>query len=703
MGDKTNHIHSTNSNSIHHNDPNLKFDPPKRIVEEAYVKSFEEYQRIYEKSISDPEAFWGEIADQFHWESRPSGQFMNYNFDVRKGPIFIKWMEGAKTNISYNMLDRHVENGLGDKVAFFWEGNDPGDHGEITYRQLLEQVCKFSNVLKGLGVRKGDRVALYMPMIVELVVSLLACARIGAVHSIVFAGFSAESLSDRILDANCKAIVTADGVWRGSKLLNLKSIVDKALGICKEKGKPVEICVVVRHLSPAEEIVTYISHSNGIEDGEDGPVAKRPCGKLKINWSKGRDVWWHDLMQSAETVCAPEWLDAEDPLFMLYTSGSTGKPKGVLHTTAGYMLYAAATSKYVFDLHPDDVYWCTADVGWITGHTYVCYGPLSNGVTGIIFEGTPFYPDAGRFWQVIQKYKVTKFYTAPTAIRSLMKFNDSFVTQYDRSSLKILGTVGEPINPEAWIWYHKVVGDGQCAIVDTFWQTETGGHVITPLPGATKTKPGSATFPFFGIVPALLTDDGKEISGPGEGYLVFKQPWPGIMRTVFGNHERFETTYFKKFPGYYTTGDGAKRDEEGYIWITGRIDDMVNVSGHLLSTAEVESALIEHEAVAEAASVSHPHHIKGECIYCFVTLKEGRVFNDELVKELMAAVRSKIGPFAQPDFIQNAPALPKTRSGKIMRRILRKIAVNDRDIGDTSTLADEGVIEVLFSLRPKDA
>uniref|UniRef100_A0A0B6ZVD5 acetate--CoA ligase n=1 Tax=Arion vulgaris TaxID=1028688 RepID=A0A0B6ZVD5_9EUPU len=703
MGDNGNHEnHQNNSNSIHHNDPNVKFDPPKRIVEDSYVKSIEEYQQLYDLSIKDPETFWSEISQQFHWESPPTGQFMSYNFDVRKGPIFIKWMEGAKTNIAYNMLDRNVKNGLGDKVAFLWEGNDPGDHGQITYSQLLAQVCKFSNVLKQLGVRKGDRVALYMPMIVELVVSMLACARIGAVHSIVFAGFSAESLSDRVLDANCKAVVTADGVWRGNKLLNLKSIVDKALGICKNKGKPVEICVVVRHLSPNEEEVTL--NSNGTEDSEDeGPVAKRPCGKLKIHWSTGRDVWWHQLMHTVDDQCDPEWMDAEDPLFMLYTSGSTGKPKGVLHTVAGYMMYAAATTKYVFDLHPDDIYWCTADVGWITGHTYVCYGPLGNGVTGIIFEGTPFYPDAGRFWEVVQKYKVTKFYTAPTAIRSLMKFDDSFVTKYDRSSLKILGTVGEPINPEAWMWYHKIVGNSQCSIVDTFWQTETGGHVITPLPGATKTKPGSATFPFFGIVPALLTDDGKEISGPGEGYLVFKQPWPGIMRTVFGDHERFETTYFKKFPGYYTTGDGAKRDEEGYIWITGRIDDMVNVSGHLLSTAEVESALIEHEAVAEAASVSHPHHIKGECIYCFVTLKEGRVFTDELAKELTAAVRTKIGPFAQPDFIQNAPTLPKTRSGKIMRRILRKVAVNDRDIGDTSTLADENVVEVLFSLRPKNA
>ncbi|XP_005099293.1 acetyl-coenzyme A synthetase, cytoplasmic [Aplysia californica] len=682
-----------------HDQAHQTFEPPKSLSATSHVKDFQEYQRMYKQSVGDPEAFWGQIAEQFHWESPPDGAFVNYNFDTRKGSIFIKWMEGAKTNIAYNMLDRNVKNGLGNKIAFYWEGNDPLDQGKITYSEMLESVCKFSNVLKSLGVKRGDRVAIYMPMIVELVVAMLACARIGAVHSIVFAGFSSESLSERIIDANCYAIVTADGVWRGSKLLNLKSIVDKALEICKEKGKPVNKCVVVRHLSPDEEEVT----SEADKDVEDCPVAKRPCGKLKIGWQNGRDEWWHVLMSQASKDCAPEWLDAEDPLFMLYTSGSTGKPKGVLHTVAGYMLYSATTFKYVFDYQPDDVYWCTADVGWITGHSYVCYGPMGNGATGVIFEGTPFYPDAGRFWNVVEKYKVTKFYTAPTAIRSLMKFDDSFVTKYDRSSLKVLGTVGEPINPEAWLWYHRVVGQENCAIVDTFWQTETGGHVITPLPGATATKPGSATFPFFGIVPALLTDDGREITGPGEGYLVFKQPWPGIMRTVFGNHERFETTYFKKFPGYYCTGDGAKSDEDGYLWITGRIDDMVNVSGHLLSTAEVESALIEHDAVAEAASVSHPHNIKGECIYCFVTLKEGATFSDNLVVELKSMVRSKIGPFAQPDYIQNAPALPKTRSGKIMRRILRKVAVNDHELGDTSTLADESVIDTLFKLRPAEA
>lgn len=681
-----------------HDQAHLKFEPPISMQENAHIKNMAEYQKMYDQSIHDPEAFWGGISEQFHWESPPTGPFVKYNFDVRKGSIFIKWMEGAKTNICYNMLDRNVNKGLGNKIAFYWEGNDPSDQGQITYAEMLESVQKFSNVLKNLGVKRGDRVAIYMPMIVELTVCMLACARIGAVHSIVFAGFSAESLSDRIIDANCCAILTADGVYRGSKLLNLKTIVDKALDLCKEKGKPIDKCVVVQHLSPKdEEINNHQKHENG-----DGPVAKRPCSKIKFDWFPDRDQWYHELMSKADNTCPPEWMDAEDPLFMLYTSGSTGKPKGVLHTVAGYMLYSATTFKYVFDYQPDDVYWCTADVGWITGHTYVCYGPLGNGATGLIFEGTPFYPDAGRFWQVVEKYKVTKFYTAPTAIRALMKFEDSFVTKYDRSSLRVLGTVGEPINPEAWLWYHRVVGNEKCAIVDTFWQTETGGHVVTPLPGATPTKPGSATFPFFGIVPALLTDEGQEITGPGEGYLVFKQPWPGIMRTVFGNHERFETTYFKKFPGYYCTGDGAKRDEDGYLWITGRIDDMVNVSGHLLSTAEVESALIEHDLVAEAASVSHPHNIKGECIYCFVTLKEGGTFTEKLVAELKTLVRTKIGPFATPDYIQNAPALPKTRSGKIMRRILRKVAINDRELGDTSTLADESVIDTLFKLRPND-
>ncbi|KAL4235612.1 Acetyl-coenzyme A synthetase [Mactra antiquata] len=655
----------------------------------------DQYRTMYKKSVDDPEGFWGEIADQFYWESAPTGKFLEYNFDVRNGPIYIKWMQGAKTNVCYNALDRHVANGLGDKVAFFWEGNAIGDDGSITYSQLKDRVCQFSNVLKSLGVEKGDRVAIYMPMIVEITVAMLACARLGVIHSIVFGGFSAESLSDRILDAKCSIVITADGVWRGSKLLNLKDIVDNAVAKCEQAGHNVDHVVVCRHLLPTDQ------KEQGNGDSEEKP-GQRPTRKIKINWSS-RDKWYHELMEGASTDCPPVWLDAEDPLFMLYTSGSTGKPKGVLHTQAGYMLYSATTFKYDFDYQDNDTYWCTADVGWITGHTYVTYGPLNNGATSVIFEGVPTFPDAGRFWAVVEKYKVTKFYTAPTAIRALMGFGDEYVTKYNRSSLKVLATVGEPINPEAWLWYYNVVGEKRCSIVDTFWQTETGGHAITPLPGATPTKPGSATFPFFGVVPVVLNEQGEEIVGEGEGYIVFKQPWPGIMRTVYGNHERFETTYFKKFPGYYCTGDGGYRDSDGYLWITGRIDDMVNVSGHLLSTAEIESALVEHKSVTEAAVVAHPHPVKGECTYCFVTLKQGFTFTPQLIVELKDQVRTKIGPFASPDFIQEAPGLPKTRSGKIMRRVLRKIAVGDRNIGDVTTMADESVVETLFRLRPSEA
>ncbi|KAK3085354.1 hypothetical protein FSP39_001989 [Pinctada imbricata] len=801
------------------------FSPPKGVQKEAHVQSLEQYKEMHKLSVENPEEFWSDVAKQFHWESPVTGKFLDYNFDVNKGPIYIKWMEGAKTNISFNCLDRHINNKLGDKVAFYWEGNNPDDEGKITFKELKDKVCQCANVLKSLGLKKGDRVAIYMPMIVELTVAMLACARIGIIHSIVFAGFSAESLADRILDAKCSAIFTADGVYRGTKLLNLKAIVDEAVKICTNRNHNITKCIVVRHLSPSDEDLLQNNHQ-----GNGDTEAARPCRKIKINWTTERDIWWHEIMDGVSTECDPVWMDAEDPLFMLYTSGSTGKPKGVLHTVAGYMLYSATTFKYSFDYQGDDIFWCTADVGWITGHTYVCYGPLNNGATGIIFEGVPFYPDAGRFWAIVEKYKVTKFYTAPTAIRALMKFSEEYVTKYDTSSLKVLGTVGEPINPEAWLWYYNVVGKKQAAVVDTFWQTETvsinydvnqvqyefpegvrydtsslkvlgtvgepinseawlwyynvvgkkqaavvdifwqtetvsinynvnqvryqlpegvrydtsslkvlgtvgepinpeawlwyynvvgkkqaavvdtfwqtetGGHVITPLPGATPTKPGSATFPFFGVIPAIMSETGEEITEPGkEGYLVFRQPWPGIMRTVYGDHQRFETTYFKKFPGYYCTGDGAKKDADGYLWVTGRIDDMVNVSGHLLSTAEIESALVEHQAVAEAAVVSHPHNVKGECTYCFVTLKEGQEFTDDLVPDLKNKVRQKIGPFAQPDFIQNAPGLPKTRSGKIMRRILRKIAVGDRNVGDITTMADESVIDKLFQLRPKDA
>ncbi|KAK2185502.1 hypothetical protein NP493_232g00016 [Ridgeia piscesae] len=562
------------------------------------------------------------------------------------------------------------------------EGNDPDDEGKITYSGLLTQVCKFANVLKAKGVKKGDRVAIYMPMITEIVIAMLACARIGAVHSIVFAGYSLDALALRIVDAQATVLVVGDGVWRGTKVVSLKQIADGAMHMCEEQGHAVKTCIVVRHLSPDEETVINDGGADG--DCDDNEIAKRPYMKLKVHWNTDRDTWWHEEMAKVGSECEPEWMKSEDPLFLLYTSGSTGKPKGILHTCGGYMIYSATTFKYVFDLHDDDVFWCTADVGWITGHTYVTYGPLACGATGLLFEGTPFYPDAGRFWAIIEKYKITKFYTAPTAIRSLMKHGDEHVKKYNLDTLKILGTVGEPINPEAWLWYHRVVGKEKCAIVDTFWQTET-------------------TFPFFGVVPELVTEEGKLIEGAGEGYLVFRRPWPGIMQTVYGNHERFETTYFKKFPGFYCTGDGARRDKDGYLWVTGRIDDMLNVSGHLLSTSEVESALVEHHSVAEAAVVAHPHDIKGEALYCFITLKDGAVYTEELEGQLRTLVRTKIGPFAQPDFMQEAPSLPKTRSGKIMRRVLRKIAIGDRNLGDVSTMADESVVQLLFNLRPKGA
>lgn len=683
------------------------FHGSEELKKEAHVPSFERYKELYLKSIENPDEFWGDIAKDFFWKTKHTGQFLDYNFDVTKGEIFVKCMDGASTNICYNVLDRNVhERKLGNKVAFYWEGNEPGDELTVTYRELLQRVCQFANVLKSQGVKKGDRVSIYMPMVVELVVAMLACVRIGAVHSIVFAGFSAESLCERIMDSQCSLLVTADGFYRGDKLINLKLLADEALQKCRDKGFPVQRCIMLKHLSKEADETPL---------GSQSPPAKRSCpdlqqekqtGRVKktrpvpqVPWNPEVDLCWHTLVRGASDECEPEWCESEDQLFILYTSGSTGKPKGVLHTVGGYMLYTATTFKLVFDYQPDDIYWCTADIGWITGHSYITYGPLANGATSILFEGLPTYPDVSRMWEIVDKYHVTKFYTAPTAIRLLMKYGSEPVQKYKRESLKVLGTVGEPINPEAWQWYYNVVGEKRCPIVDTFWQTETGGHVLTPLPAATPMKPGSATFPFFGVVPAILNESGEELEGPSEGYLVFKQPWPGVMRTVYGNHQRFETTYFKKFPGYYVTGDGCRRDKDGYYWITGRIDDMLNVSGHLLSTAEVESALVEHEAVAEAAVVGRPHPVKGESLYCFVTLTDGVKYNRTLEAELKKQVREKIGAIATPDYIQDAPGLPKTRSGKIMRRVLRKIACDERDMGDISTLADSSVVEQLFQNR----
>ncbi|XP_012279452.2 acetyl-coenzyme A synthetase isoform X1 [Orussus abietinus] len=676
------------------------YHPHAELAKIAHCSGMDHYRRMHKRSIEYPAQFWGEIAKQFYWENPTSDdKFFSYNFDLNQGDVYIKWMEGATTNLSFNLLDKNVKSGNGDKIAFYWEGNHPEDYSRLTYRKLLEEVCRFANVLKSKGVGKGDRVAIYMPMVLELPIAMLACTRIGAVHTVVFAGYSSDSLAERMFDSKAKVLVTSDGAWRGEKLLLLKSICDEALDKVAKLGHEVECCIVVAHL---RRVTNPKGRSEGKSNGVNGATKNGEPGDLEsVSWREGRDFWWHDEMEDAEPSCYPVWVGSEDPLFVLYTSGSTGKPKGVLHTTAGYFIYAATTFKYVFDYHPEDVYWCTADIGWITGHTYVVYGPLANGATSVLFEGTPFFPRNDRYWSIVEKYKVSQFYTAPTAIRSLMKFGDEPVKRHDLSSLKVLGSVGEPINPEAWLWFYDLVGHGKCSIADTFWQTETGGHVITPLPGATPMKPGSATFPFFGVLPELLDEDGHVIEGEGEGYLVFRRPWPGMMRTLLGNHERFQKTYFDRFRGFYCTGDGARRDADGYLWVTGRVDDMLNVSGHLMSTAEVESVLAEHPSVAEAAVVSKTHQVKGQCLYCFVTPNEGASFDRKLQDELKIRVRERIGPFAQPDVIQHAPGLPKTRSGKIMRRILRKIAAGDRNVGDVSTLADEGIVDVLFQLRPK--
>ena len=646
--------------------------PPEAASAGAHVSNMEQYHELYERSASDPEGFWAEVAEEFHWY-RKWDAVRSYNYDMNAGPIDLRWFEGGRTNVCHNCLDRHLET-RGDKIAVIWEGNEPGEDATLTYRQLYEQVCRFANVLKGRGVKKGDRVSIYMPMVPEAAVAMLACARIGAVHSIVFGGFSAEALADRIADSTCKTLITANGTFRGAKAIPMKPNADQAMASASEAmGENVETCIVVKR----------VSDDSGIE----------------CEMQDGRDIWWHEAVADASTDCPCEEMDAEDPLFILYTSGSTGQPKGVLHTTGGYMVYAATTHKYVFDYREDDVYFCAADIGWVTGHTYIVYGPLANGATTTMFESIPTYPNPDRYWQVIEKWKVNQFYTAPTAIRAIAAAGEEWPAKYDMTSLRVLGSVGEPINPEAWRWYHRNAGKGRCPIVDTWWQTETGGILITPLPGCTPLKPGSATFPFFGIKPVILDpQSGEELEGNGvSGVLAIKEPWPGQMRTVYGDHERFETTYFQQYKGYYFTGDGCRRDEDGYYWITGRVDDVINVSGHRMGTAEVESALVAHENVAEAAVVGFPHEVKGEGIYAYVTLNAGVEYSEELRAALRQQVRTVIGPIATPDVIHWAPALPKTRSGKIMRRVLRKISTGEIDqIGDTSTLADPSVVQELI-------
>ena len=633
---------------------------PGALASAAHIGA-EQYSGMYARSINEPEAFWAEQAEQFVSWFKKWDKVQQWDYET----VDIKWFTGAKLNVSYNCLDRHLET-RGDDIAIIWEGDDPDIDKKITYRELHREVCRFANVLKARGIGKGDPVSIYMPMIPEATVAMLACTRIGAVHSVVFGGFSPEALKDRILDSDCRVVITADETVRGGRNTPLKANTDKALEQCPD----VHSVIVVKR------------------SGAD------------VGWNAARDLWYHEQMEKAGADCEPEAMDAEDPLFILYTSGSTGKPKGVLHTTGGYLLYTALTHKYVFDYQDGEVYWCTADVGWVTGHSYIVYGPLCNGATTLMFEGVPTWPDAGRFWQVVDKHQVNIFYTAPTALRALMGQGDEFVKQHERSSLRVLGSVGEPINPEAWEWYYHVVGDGRCPIADTWWQTETGGILIAPYPGATSLKPGSATRPCFGVEPCLVDDKGNELHGATSGSLCLKRSWPGQMRTVYGDHQRFIDTYFKTFPGMYFTGDGARRDEDGYYWITGRVDDVINVSGHRMGTAEVESALVLHNAVAEAAVVGFPHNIKGQGIYAYVTLMQDADPSPELNRELVQHVRREIGPIASPDVIQWAPGLPKTRSGKIMRRILRRIAANELDnLGDTSTLADPAVVDDLVENR----
>ena len=637
------------------------FQPSQALAKHAHIDA-KGYEALYAESIADPDGFWAEHGKRIDW-IKPYSQISDVSYDA--SDLHIKWYADGTLNAAANCLDRHLAE-RGDQTAIIWEGDEPDQQRHITYKELHEDVCKFANVLKANGAKKGDRITLYMPMIPEAAVAMLACVRIGAVHSVVFGGFSPDALAGRIQDCDSTMVITADEGVRGGRPIPLKANTDAALKSCPD-------CKAVI-------------------------VVKRTGGA--IDWVEGRDVWYEDAMRTAAADCPAEEMNAEDPMFILYTSGSTGKPKGVLHTTGGYMVYASMTHQYVFDYHDGDVYWCTADVGWVTGHSYIIYGPLANGAITLMFEGVPTYPDSSRFWRVVEKHKVNIFYTAPTAIRALMREGDGPVTSCDRSSLRLLGSVGEPINPEAWMWYHKVVGEARCPIVDTWWQTETGGILITPLPGATATKPGSATKPFFGVKPLLVDGDNNVLDGATDGNLCIAHSWPGQMRTVYGDHQRFIETYFTTFPGRYFTGDGARRDEDGYYWITGRVDDVLNVSGHRMGTAEVESALVAHPKVAEAAVVGYPHDIKGQGIYAYVTLVAGATADDSLATELRQWTRTQIGPIATPDLLQWAPQLPKTRSGKIMRRILRKIAANEYDqLGDTSTLTDPAVVDDLVDNR----
>ena len=640
-----------------------KYDPTEETKNQAHIGSFEEYKKMYDYSIEQPEEFWAEQAERISWFKK-----WNNVWDWDFSSANVKWFEGAKLNACYNCVDRHVIDGHGEKTALIWEGNNPDESQTYTYNDLLERVQLAANALKNLGIGKGDRVCIYMQMIPELAIAVLACARVGAIHSVVFGAFAPDSLEARINDSECKLLITQDTGVRGTKDdIPMKSNADIAV----QKTPSIENILVV----------------------------KRTGSSVEMN--NGRDVWWHDALSSADSECAPEEMDAEDPLFILYTSGSTGKPKGVMHTTGGYMVYTSTTHHYIFDYHPDEIYWCTADIGWITGHSYIIYGPMANRAITMMFEGVPNYPDFGRFWEIIEKHKVNKFYTAPTALRALMKEGDEWPNKYNLNSLKILGTVGEPIKEPEWLWYHNVIGKQKCPIVDTWWQTETGGVMITPLPGVTSTKPGSATLPFFGVVPEILDDDGNVLEGNNvEGNLAIQRPWPSIMRTVYGDHQRFFETYFEKFPGKYFSGDGCKRDEDGYYWITGRVDDVIIVSGHNLGTAEIEGSIGGHPSVAEAAVVGYPHEIKGNAIYAFVTLRTGHEVTADTKNEIVKRVRADIGPHASPEKIQFTEGLPKTRSGKIMRRILRNIASDKVDeLGDISTLADPSVVSSLVDER----